>query len=119
MCRVLGLSWPTVYGLIAEGKLRRVYPRPRAPRVTRESLEEYLKGLERPGEGGPQGRGSGGCSSGSGWGGGELGTWGWDISYASTFSQNPLIVPDTAQSGANARELSERWATNDSGRGKS
>lgn len=48
----LSLSRRTVYRLIDEGRLSRVYPRPHAPRVTAVSLQAYLERLgqeKRPG----------------------------------------------------------------------
>lgn len=41
----LGLTPRTVYRLIAEGKLTRVYPTPGAARVTAASLESFMSAL--------------------------------------------------------------------------
>ncbi|MFD2610782.1 hypothetical protein ACFSR9_15275 [Deinococcus taklimakanensis] len=42
----LGVSIRSARYLVAEGKLRRVYPRPRAARVTAQSLLEYRAAIE-------------------------------------------------------------------------
>lgn len=42
----LGLSVRSVRYLVTDGKLRRVYPRPRAARVTAESLTAYREAIE-------------------------------------------------------------------------
>ena len=44
--RYLGLSLTSVYYLVTEGKLKRVYPRPRAARITVESLTMYREAVE-------------------------------------------------------------------------
>lgn len=48
VARALGLSRRTVYRLVEEGKLKRVHPTPRSARITRESLEAFLRSLEAP-----------------------------------------------------------------------
>ncbi|BDG17780.1 helix-turn-helix transcriptional regulator [Thermus scotoductus] len=47
VARALGLSTRTIWKLINEGKLKRVHPTPRSSRVTRESLEAFLRSLEK------------------------------------------------------------------------
>lgn len=42
VCKLLSLSQSSVRRLIEEGQLEKVYPRPRAMRVTRESLERHI-----------------------------------------------------------------------------
>jgi len=48
VARALGLSRRVVFRLINEGKLKRVYPTShrRSARITRESLEAFLRSLE-------------------------------------------------------------------------
>lgn len=43
---MLGISRRSVYHLVDRGKLKRVYIAPRSPRITRESLEAFLRSLE-------------------------------------------------------------------------
>lgn len=45
----LALSRATVYRLIDEGQLERVYPRQKAARITRESLNTLLEKAKTPG----------------------------------------------------------------------
>ena len=45
----LALSRATVYRLIDEGQLERVYPRQKAARITRESLAALLEKARTPG----------------------------------------------------------------------
>ena len=45
----LALSRASIYRLIAEGQLTRVHPRPRAARITRESLVALLEKSATPG----------------------------------------------------------------------
>lgn len=47
VARALGVSRRTVFRLIDEGKLKRVHPTPRSARITRESLEAFLRALEK------------------------------------------------------------------------
>lgn len=54
VAQALGVSRMTVYRLIRAGRLRRVYPTPRSARITRESLEAFLRSLE---EAKPEGAG--------------------------------------------------------------
>jgi excisionase family DNA binding protein len=42
----LGLSTRSIYGLAKEGKLKRVYPRARAARITSESLRAYREAVD-------------------------------------------------------------------------
>ena len=44
----LAVSRRTVYRLIDDGKLERVYPRSGAARITGSSLSAYLEGLRQP-----------------------------------------------------------------------
>jgi len=44
VARALGLSRRTVYRLVEEGKLKKVHP---TPRSARESLEAFLRSLEK------------------------------------------------------------------------
>ncbi|BFH76971.1 hypothetical protein TthTF19_21270 (plasmid) [Thermus thermophilus] len=55
VARALGLSRRTVFKLVAQGKLKRVHPTPRSARITRESLEAFLRSLEE--EAKPEGAG--------------------------------------------------------------
>ncbi|UZX16812.1 helix-turn-helix domain-containing protein (plasmid) [Thermus sp. PS18] len=43
---VLSVSRSTLFRLLEAGKLKRVYPAPRSPRITRESLLAFLRSLE-------------------------------------------------------------------------
>ncbi|MFN3369452.1 MAG: helix-turn-helix transcriptional regulator [Thermus sp.] len=54
VAQALGVSRMTVYRLIRAGRLKRVYPTPRSARITRESLEAFLRSLE---EAKPEGAG--------------------------------------------------------------
>lgn len=45
----LALSRASIYRLIEEGQLQRVHPRPRAARITRESLHALLHRSAQPG----------------------------------------------------------------------
>lgn len=49
VCDLLSLSQSSVRRLIAEGQLSKVYPRPRAMRITRESLSAHLTRAAQPG----------------------------------------------------------------------
>ena len=44
--KLLSISLRTVYNLIEEGKLKKVYITPKTPRITRESLLALLQGRE-------------------------------------------------------------------------
>lgn len=55
VAQALGVSRMTVYRLIRAGRLKRVYPTPRSARITRESLEAFLRSLEE--EARPEGAG--------------------------------------------------------------
>jgi excisionase family DNA binding protein len=44
----LSVSRRTVYRLIEDGKLERVYPRPRTARITSSSLTKYLERIQQP-----------------------------------------------------------------------
>ncbi|MFN4071430.1 MAG: helix-turn-helix domain-containing protein [Thermus caldifontis] len=57
VARALGLSRRTVYRLVEEGKLKKVHPTPRSARITRESLEAFLRSLEAPEKAGEKGKG--------------------------------------------------------------
>lgn len=48
-CQHLALSQSSVRRLIEEGQLAKVYPRPRAMRITRESLSAHLARAQTPG----------------------------------------------------------------------
>lgn len=50
----LSVSRRTVYRLIDDGKLKRVYPRPKAARITSSSLTQYLDGLKQPEQAAPR-----------------------------------------------------------------
>lgn len=47
VARALGLSTRTIYKLIEQGKLKKVHPTPRRSRIPRESLEAFLRSLEK------------------------------------------------------------------------
>lgn len=57
VAQALGVSRMTVYRLIRAGRLKRVYPTPRSARITRESLEAFLRSLEAPEKAGEKGKG--------------------------------------------------------------
>ncbi|MCS6869373.1 helix-turn-helix domain-containing protein [Thermus sp.] len=46
--RALGVSRSTVWRLVRAGHLKLVRPTPRSARITRESLEAFLRSLEGP-----------------------------------------------------------------------
>ena len=57
VAQALGVSRMTVYLLIMAGCLKRVYPTPRSARITRESLEAFLRSLEAPEKASEKGKG--------------------------------------------------------------
>jgi len=52
--KALGLGRTTIYRLVKAGRLKGVHPTPRSARITRESLEAFLRSLE---EAKPEGAG--------------------------------------------------------------
>lgn len=53
--KALGLGRTTIYRLVKAGRLKVVHPTPRSARITRESLEAFLRSLEE--EAKPEGAG--------------------------------------------------------------
>ncbi|GAA6764011.1 MULTISPECIES: helix-turn-helix domain-containing protein [Thermus] len=55
--KALGLGRTTIYRLVKAGRLKVVHPTPRSARITRESLEAFLRSLEAPEKAGEKGKG--------------------------------------------------------------